>query len=293
VSWFDAGWHWYLANAAAINPIGTFVGAGGAFATAVTLAWAGLQNARTAARRHEEETKAQRQRRITESFSKATEQLASEKIEARLGGIYTLERISRESPDDYWIVMETLTAFVREHARWKERDKIVSRISASLYDDEESKGSLQPEPATDIAAVLTVIGRRRDENLDREILNCWRLDFRASDLRGAALGGAHLERAHLWEAHLEGAYLLEAHLEGAGLREAHLEGARLTEAHLEGANFGGAHLEGARLRGAHLEGADLGTAEGLTLDQFTDAAGDNQTILPQKLTRPQHWTQVS
>jgi len=41
------------------------------------LAWAAVQNARTAARRHEEQTKADRQRRITESFSKATEQLAS------------------------------------------------------------------------------------------------------------------------------------------------------------------------------------------------------------------------
>jgi hypothetical protein len=30
------------------------------------------------------------------------------------GGIYSLERISKESPDDYWTVMEILTAFVRD-----------------------------------------------------------------------------------------------------------------------------------------------------------------------------------
>jgi hypothetical protein len=101
MSWFGAAWRWYSANAIVINPIGTFVGAVAAFATAAALAWAGVQNARTAARRHEEQTNADRQRRITESFSKATEQLASEKIESRVGGIYTLERISRESPDDY------------------------------------------------------------------------------------------------------------------------------------------------------------------------------------------------
>ena len=57
---------------------------------------------------------------------RAAMQLGNEKIEVRLGGIYTLERISRESPDDYWVVMETLAAFVREHARWKERDKSAS-----------------------------------------------------------------------------------------------------------------------------------------------------------------------
>ena len=124
MSWFDAAWQWYSANATVINPIGTFVGAVLGFSTAATLAWAGIKNARTAARRHDEQTKADRLRRITESFSKATEQLASEKIEARLGGIYTLERISRESPEDYWVVMETLTAFVREHARWKEQIKL-------------------------------------------------------------------------------------------------------------------------------------------------------------------------
>jgi hypothetical protein len=134
VSWYDAAWHWYLANATAINPIRAFVGAVGAFVTAATLAWAAVRNARTAALRHEEQTKADHQRRITESFSKGIEQLASEKIEARLGGIYTLERISRESPDDYSVVIETLTAFVREHARWKERDKFASETLVSLYD---------------------------------------------------------------------------------------------------------------------------------------------------------------
>jgi gas vesicle protein len=160
VFWFGALWHWYSANATVINPIGAFVGAVGAFITAMTLAWVGVQNARTAARRHEEQTKADRERRITESFSKATEQLASDKIEARLGGIYTLERISRESRDDYWVVMETLTAFVRERARWKERDKIASETLMSPCDDKNSEDKLQPEPATDIAAVLTVIQRR-------------------------------------------------------------------------------------------------------------------------------------
>src|SRR5215470_16355396 len=36
----------------------------------------------------------------------------------------TLERISKESPDDYWSVMETLTAFVRERAPRKEKEPL-------------------------------------------------------------------------------------------------------------------------------------------------------------------------
>jgi hypothetical protein len=42
-----------------------------------------------------------RQWGIIESFTKAVEQLGSDKLQVRLGGIYTLERITRESDVDY------------------------------------------------------------------------------------------------------------------------------------------------------------------------------------------------
>ena len=86
-------WKFYLAHHDAIAPLGTIVAGMGIAAGA-------LLQARTATRRHYEQTKADQQRRITESFRKAVEQLANDKIEVRLGGIYTLERISRESSDD-------------------------------------------------------------------------------------------------------------------------------------------------------------------------------------------------
>jgi hypothetical protein len=92
----------------------------GALLAGVVVAWTALRQVGIAARRHDAQTEADRQRRITESYSKAVEQLSSDKIEQRLGGIYTLERISRESPNDYLTIMEILTAFVRERARWKE-----------------------------------------------------------------------------------------------------------------------------------------------------------------------------
>jgi hypothetical protein len=79
---------------------------------------------RTARLRHEEQTNADRRRRITETYSRAVAQLASDKLEERLGGIYTLESISKESPDDYWTAMETLTAFVRERSRRTERERM-------------------------------------------------------------------------------------------------------------------------------------------------------------------------
>ena len=39
---------------------------------------------------------------ITTAFHNAVNRLASDKIEERLGGIYILERIARESLDDHW-----------------------------------------------------------------------------------------------------------------------------------------------------------------------------------------------
>lgn len=86
---------------------------------------------------HGEQTRADQQRRITESFSKAAEQLGSDKLEVRLGGVYSLERISKESLDDYWTVMENLTAFVRERSRRNEADRtsqdFEQRISKRAY----------------------------------------------------------------------------------------------------------------------------------------------------------------
>ena len=53
---------------------------------------------------------------ITERFTRAIDQLGNKKIEIRLGGIYSLERISKESDQDYWPIMEVLTAYVRNHS---------------------------------------------------------------------------------------------------------------------------------------------------------------------------------
>jgi len=56
---------------------------------------------------------------VVEMFNRAVDQLGSEKLEVRLGAIYTLKRISRDPQYvDYRIpILETLTAYVRERTR--------------------------------------------------------------------------------------------------------------------------------------------------------------------------------
>jgi Pentapeptide repeats (8 copies) len=193
-----------------------------------------------------------RSSQTTERFAKAVEQLGQtgpETLTIRLGGIYTLEQIARDSPDQYhWPIMELLTAYIREHAPWREPESPPKQHSGTA-------ARLTPKPSADIQAILTVLGRRTPQEREKEAGQVY--DLRGADLRGADLRGAHLEGASLDEAHLEGASLRKTHLEGASLRKTHLEGAILEAVHLEGASLNEAHLEGAYFWGVYLEGANL------------------------------------
>jgi hypothetical protein len=284
------------------------------------------KQAQIAADRHAAQTNADLQRRTTETFSKAISQLASDKLEERLGGIYTLENISKESADDYWTVMENLTAFVREHTRRTERHIEVCAYllwekagrpdgcdkefwERAVAQETGGRQGVGSRVAADITAVLEVIKRRSADRRALEAKDERRLDLRGAILRDAMLHGAHLERANLnyahledailFQAHLEGAWLWGAHLERANLAEAHLNNALLNQAHLERTILGGAHLKGANLDGAHLkrvyldgvhlEGTDLRTAYLDDVGLLEKAHGDARTWLPWTVERPKHW----
>lgn len=202
------------------------------------------------------------QGQITERFTRAIDQLGSThadgspNLEVRLGGIYALERIARDSERDHWPIMEVLTAYVREHCPLPLEQPAADEPSSTESDQPGPKTDLQPPPK-DVQAILTVIGRRRRifGRGEEEPL-----DFHDACLSRAGLGGAHLEGANLWGAHLQEAQLWDAHLEGAGLGGAHLGEAELSGAHLEKAHLSRAHLQGTSLVGAHLEGAVLVSA---------------------------------
>lgn len=212
---------------------------------------------------------------ITDRYIRAIEQLGhKEYLAVRLGGIYALERIAKDSKSAHWTIMEVLTAYLRERAPWKE--------DQSLKEDQP-----QPKLAPDIQAVLTVLGRRSRTYQEGEVqrlhlvgVNIRRAILRGARLEGAVLSEARLEGAFLAGAHLAGAVLREAHLEGADLLRANLEEAYLVNAHLERANLTEARMEGAILKGAHLEGAILTDAVGLTLDQIESAVTDEKTRFP-------------
>jgi hypothetical protein len=59
-----------------------------------------------------------REGQITDRYTKAVDQLGSEHLDVRVGGIYALERIARDSPEDRATIEEVLTAYLRDHAPW-------------------------------------------------------------------------------------------------------------------------------------------------------------------------------
>ena len=117
-----------------------------------------------------------REGQVTNRYTKAIEQLGSDKLDVRIGGIYALERVARDSARDHPIVIEVLAAFIREHSReqWPPPDP----------GGREQEGWTRP----DIQAAVTVIGRR----------------YAKRDMERINLYGAYLVHAYLRDADLTG-----------------------------------------------------------------------------------------
>ena len=181
---------------------------------------------------------------IAERFTRAVDQLGSTTRDVRIGGIYALEGIGRDRARDFDVIAEILAAVVREHA--------------PLLDP--NVPSRKQKPDADVQAVLTVLGRRSSAS-DR------RVDLSHTDLTGANLRDARLDKALLTVARLANADLSRAKLNGAvlvgvDLRKARLENAelrnsRLIDARLDGARAAGADMRQAILTGSRVTGARL------------------------------------
>jgi len=230
---------------------------------------------------------------ITERFTRAIEHLGDkERLTVRLGGIYALERIARDSAKDHWQIMEVLTAYVREHSSREEEQapqkEEIQNVPFPGQVQVPSQSSSDPpiekprpaaptalimipaverpsrKLATDIQAVLTVLARRRwtfgqgeDQRLNLSQPDLRAADLRGVNLRGADLGQADLREARLREADLSGALLDGARLASVNFAFANLRGAFLTEANCEKTELGEADLTDAYLYKADLREARL------------------------------------
>ncbi|MFC8509955.1 pentapeptide repeat-containing protein [Streptomyces sp. NPDC057131] len=196
---------------------------------------------------------------ITTRFNTAIGNLGSQSMDVRLGGIYALERIMKDSAEDQPSVVSVLTAYVRRHAP-------VPATAAA--------------PPADVHAAMNVLVRRRPDrdggaglDLSRTALPHWKptqaaqarvihladaimtgSDLSAADLAVADMPRAGLEGANLTDSVVSGANLTEARFNGANLRRADFDSAVLSKADFSGTDLRGTKFDGANMKGALLCG---------------------------------------
>jgi hypothetical protein len=142
------------------------------------------------------------QGQITDRYNAAVTNLGSRSIEIRLGGIYALQRLMKDSPRDQSTVIAVLCAFVRDQ-------------TAPAVKPRKPPPSHVP---TDVQAALTVVGTRNTANdgpttvVDLDHAQLRNAQLRWLDLTGADLTGADLTRADLQRTNLTSADLTSANL---------------------------------------------------------------------------------
>ena len=219
--------------------------AGVAVIAAVVVTWQQLETDR---RQLRQQLEVAGQEQAGERFAQALDQLGSEQLDVRLGGVYGLERVaarasgaaseaagayrppgSDAAPSVFWAsqdrvqVFEILSAYVRTTSH---------RPPIGPAGPDATLQIRQP----DVNAAVTVLARRTVLDGDPPL-----------DLSGSLLGGARLGWARLAGADLRGADVRGTSLQHAELAGVHLEQALLCGTQFQGADLGGAHLAGARV----------------------------------------------
>jgi uncharacterized protein YjbI with pentapeptide repeats len=224
--------------------------------------------------------RSQNEKQVAERFSKGVEQLGSENIHVRLGGIFTLEQIANDSGMTYYRqVVECLTSFLRERAPYA---PLLSTHKESSEQMQEQGGIDEielvlrgvPELRTDIQAAIFVLSRRKYSYGSGED---FRLDLRATDLHhiefpphsnfdGCLFTGGNLNSSILSGVSLSHADFSYTRLERVAAEEAILENAKLVSSKMQLANLSRSRMSKASLCGADMTrvvavDADLANAD--------------------------------
>ena len=241
-------WEWLLGgtefadNAAVVRNIALVVG--GIVAILIAL-WRSLVAERQATAATRQAEIAERAY-LNERYRQAANMLGDGELPVRLAGIFALERVAEDHPDEFRLeAIKLLIEFVRTPPELK-------HPQPKVWD-----GWLQLErPATrqDVQSAVTAIAElRRRDAIDNKREPVW-LDLHDAQLCGIEfympLSGVNLRNANLMFAHLERTILTGAQLQWANCRQAFLEHADFSGAELSDADFSGVRARKCKFRGA-------------------------------------------
>src|SRR5699024_4919760 len=191
--------------------------------------------------RHELEKDESRTNRYTE----AVQLLGDDRLTARLGGIYALQRLGNESPKDVPAIAELLAAFIREASR-----ELVEQYQQSENRERPTLVGLNRAPS-DIMAATRVLGSQEFRPHYRNNLFLGEVS-----LQGAVLVGANLRNSQF-----DGFDLTQAYLDGADLSSCSMVNAQLSGAHGRYVNFLGTSLHTAGMANCVMDGSDFLAAD--------------------------------
>jgi uncharacterized protein YjbI with pentapeptide repeats len=219
-----------------------------------------------------------REGQITDRFSKSVDQIGSPVLDVRIGGLYALERIAKNSAADRTAILFLLGAFIRTRTSWPVGASSGPQHPTPTVDEEIPWMRVR---APDIQAAMGVLGRLPPAR-DEPAISLSRVDLRSVALRDARLSGSRFRYANLARAVLIGTWLESSDLTGADLRRADLSHAHLAGANLSRSTLRWANLRQADLSNTNLRGADLSDS---VLDRTTlaGAQANHATIWPAEL----------
>ncbi|WP_436530807.1 pentapeptide repeat-containing protein [Actinoplanes sp. HUAS TT8] len=217
-----------------------------------------------------------RRGQLSDRYTKAIGQLASDKVEERLGAIYALEALLRESSVDHNSVIWILAAFIRKEAPISETPSEEDDVSPKPLPTRENYGDRR-HLREDLQAALNVIGRRppRGEAFTVFLAN--------TDLRGANLANLRFDNALFTGSNMQQSHMSGASLTNAIFHRADLRGVRFNGANLAGASLKLAKCGGMQLKNADIRGATLAQTSGLTQTELKGAISDAATKIPGNL----------
>ncbi|MBN0043412.1 pentapeptide repeat-containing protein [Streptomyces actuosus] len=212
---------------------------------------------------------------VTERFTRAIDQLGSNSLDVRIGGLYALERVARNSPSDRPTVTYVLAGFIRQHAPW-----LVGAADGPRHPslDVDPRTPWLTNRAPDVQIAAHILGRR-PPHAEEAALYLSRVDLRHCRLTRARLAGSNLRHANLARTWMPEVDLRNARLFNADLRQTNMRDARLTYADLRNAHLQHADLRSARLHGADLRGTNLDQAR-LDGADLTAVRTDESTVWP-------------
>ncbi len=245
-----------------IRNIGLLIAGVIALPLAIWRSWIGERQVSTA-----------QQNLLNERYQKGAEMLGDSVLSVRLGGIYALQHLAEDHPEQYHIqIMRLFCAFMRHPTE-------DSSMSINEHEDAPSankqKNNCDVRLREDVESVLQAIATRSEQDLEIEKKSGFQPHLYATNLHAAKIRGLTRYEVKLRDIHLNPRHSFNENLSNivfsdVDLSNADLDFTNMSYAEFEETNLSGAHLSRANLsrtswiyaivKDALLDGADLSQA---------------------------------